>query len=124
MTMRCEHCSGPCTGHAYILDSGKGVVHQRCYEEYDRHSKGLKHMCPKCKAIGQIDDPTGKTEEAERYTSDPGCAYGGCRGCHYCINSVEAYRKPVQVTCNLCHGVGWLTREAVPVTKIVDWKMP
>lgn len=120
--MKCEHCQRGIEGAAVVR--GNIVLHSSCADPYSRHLRGLDHECPKCRTTRKMNDPTGRTERQEVSLAGdtPDCAYNGCMGCHYCINRVRSITVPVQVTCDLCGGEGWLATAPIPVTKVVDWK--
>ena len=121
--MKCENCHYEVNGPAVV--EGNFIFHTTCIDDYRRHIKGLNHQCPKCFTTGKMNEPCGLMEAKEvslAYGEGSECGYSGCMGCHYCRNNVKSIRVPVQVTCNLCDGEGWLTKEPTPITKVVDWK--
>lgn len=123
--MNCTHCKRRVEGSAHITT--EMVFHQECIAPYRRHQMGLDYECPKCTTTGKMEDPQGRTHEETvplDYGETPSCAYNDCRGCSYCHNKTKSITVTNKVVCNLCHGQGWLTKEPVPVTKIVDWKLP
>lgn len=121
--MKCEHCHEVVDGGAVV--HGSVIVHAHCDPPYRRHLRGLDHECPKCRTTGKVNDPSGRmvaTTVALGFNETPDCAYNGCMGCGYCSSRTKRIQVPVQVTCDLCEGEGWLTAPAVPVTKVVDWR--
>lgn len=123
--MECLHCGHKVSGDAFVSD--ENVIHQRCLDEYRRHQAGFFHECPKCATTGKMETPNGSTHTEVvglAYNEEPSCAYDGCRGCSHCINRTKTVIAIDRVTCNLCHGTGWLKEKPEPVTKIVDWKLP
>lgn len=110
MSERCEHCDG-------LLHKNN---HSYCRDQIFIKTHPIQ--CPKCQGRGTMDDPTGKTKTIEVSTNNPSCAYNGCRGCHWCYNSLMPQEVPVTVPCNLCDGHGRLEKEPVPITKVVDWQ--
>lgn len=127
--LTCIQCSRAIRDGQTVVTLRGGFLHTGCREEYDRHAQGLKHECPQCKRSGHAPDPTGRTRP-ERVPlgrdETPLCAYDGCMGCEGCRTRTRVAQVPVQVTCPLCGGVGWLREkpEAVTETRVVGWRFP
>ena len=120
--MKCLHCNREILGEAWIIP--EGGVHINCLEEYERVKNNLCYECPKCKKTGLIDDPSGeKTFKWVHLSPEetPMCAWNGCPGCKECRERVKTVSVTVRIKCDLCDGVGYLTKEPKPIKNVVDW---
>lgn len=121
--MMCMHCGQPVQGEAHVVNDG--IVHAHCLKEYRLRQAGLIFKCPKCRTTGRMADPSGRTEKKDvplEHGATPDCAWDGCMGCFYCREKMRRVEVPVQVSCDLCGGVGHLKSEPKPVTAVVGWK--
>jgi hypothetical protein len=122
MELQCLYCKKLISGQARIYPSG--AVHKSCENAYERKLKGLVHDCPKWKTAGKMPHPQGMTEKVKVKCDPPGsspCGYNGCRGCPMC--GYEMVSRLIMVECNLCGGIGYLTKKPTPIKTVTDWKV-
>lgn len=125
MNWECKACHGTITDGERATNYQGDLIHVKCEREHSLRKQGRTFKCPKCVSSGKIDSKIEtRNEEVKLKPGEvPDCAYGDCRGCHYCRNNVKLVTVPVKLRCDLCEGYGFTKTEATPVMTITDWKL-